>query len=206
MEHGWSDETERLLSEWSEKASCFRWLHARCEKKYRFRYYCFSIPVIILSTLSGTATIGMDSYVPETHKAGASAVIGGVNIFAGVLSTLQNFLKVAELMTDHRSSGVAWSKLGRNISIELSLAPERRAAASDFLAASRSEYDRLTEQSPMITDDVIALFKGRFADYQVSKPSICNGLDKCEIYRLRADSPVPDELREPEPEPEPEQP
>ena len=111
-------------------------------------------------------------------------------------------------MESHRSSGVAWSKLGRNISIELSLAPERRAAASDFLAASRSEYDRLTEQSPMITDDVIALFKGRFADYQVSKPSICNGLDKCEIYRLREDSPVPDELREPgpEPEPEPEQP
>ena len=33
MSHGWSDETERLLSEWSEKASCFRWLHARCEKK-----------------------------------------------------------------------------------------------------------------------------------------------------------------------------
>ena len=85
-------------------------------------------------------------------------------------------------------------------------ASERRAAASDFLAASRSEYDRLTEQSPMITDDVIAQFKVRFADYGVSKPSICNGLDKCEVYRLHADSPVPGELREPEPEPEPEQP
>jgi hypothetical protein len=130
----------------------------------------------------------------------AQASIGAVNLLAGVLGTLQSFLKVAELMESHRSSGVAWSKLGRNISIELSLSPERRAAASDFLAASRSEYDRLTEQSPMITDDVIVQFKARFADYAVSKPSICNGLDKCEIYRLRADSPVPDELREPEPE------
>ena len=60
----------------------------------------------------------------------------------------------------------------------------------------------------MITDDVIEQFKSRFADYNVSKPSICNGLDKCEVYRLHAGSPVPDELREPElePEPEPEQP
>ena len=111
-------------------------------------------------------------------------------------------IKVAELMESHRSSGVAWSKLGRNISIELSLAPERRAAASDFLASSRSEYDRLTEQSPMITDDVIAQFKSKFSDYAVAKPSICNGLDKCEVYRVHADSPVPDELREPAPEPE----
>ena len=206
MEHGWSDETEHLLSEWSEKARCFRWLHARWEKKYRTRYYLFSVPVIILSTTTGFLNVGLSEFVPDAKMPIAQASIGAVNLLAGVLGTLQSFLKVAELMESHRSSGVAWSKLGRNISIELSLAPERRAVASDFLAASRSEYDRLTEQSPMITDDVIAQFKVRFADYGVSKPSICNGLDKCEVYRLHADSPVPGELREPEPEPEPEQP
>ena len=54
----------------------------------------------------------------------------------------------------------------------------------------------------MITDDVIAQFKSKFSDYAVAKPSICNGLDKCEVYRVHADSPVPDELREPAPEPE----
>ena len=75
MSADWSDETELLLKEWSEKASCFRWLHSRCEKKYRFRYYCFSIPVIILSTLSGTANFGMDSFVPEDAKPIASPVL-----------------------------------------------------------------------------------------------------------------------------------
>ena len=54
----------------------------------------------------------------------------------------------------------------------------------------------------MITDDVIAQFKSKFSDYTVAKPSICNGLDKCDVYRVHADSPVPEELREPEPEPE----
>ena len=42
--HGWTPECEELLAEWSEKASCFRWLHARCEKRYRLRYYAFSVP------------------------------------------------------------------------------------------------------------------------------------------------------------------
>ena len=27
----WTDECESLLAEWSEKASCYRWLHGRCE-------------------------------------------------------------------------------------------------------------------------------------------------------------------------------
>jgi hypothetical protein len=57
-----------------------------------------------------------------------------------------------------------WSKLGRNISIELALDPSRRALASDFLKLCRAEYDRLIEQSPCIDDDIIRVFKGRFKD------------------------------------------
>ena len=31
----WTKEQEALLAEWAEKASCYRWLHGRAEKKYR---------------------------------------------------------------------------------------------------------------------------------------------------------------------------
>ena len=186
MNERWSEECEELLAEWSEKASCYRWLHGRCEKKYKKRYYAFSIPVIILSTLTGAANVGMDSFVPPENKPIASAIVGGVNIFAGILSTLQNFLKVAELMEAHRSSGVAWSKLGRNIAIELALDHSRRSIQNDFLKIARAEYDRLIESSPMIDDDVISHFQTKFKNYKVkiSVPSICNGFDKCDIYRI----------------------
>ena len=103
-------------------------------------------------------------------------------------------------MESHRASGSAWSKLGRNISIELALDPARRAPAQDFLAASRAEYDRLTEQSPSIDDAVIAQFRARFANYEVSKPAICNGLDKCSIFKVNPSSPVSPELAAHEPD------
>lgn len=183
----WTSECEILLAEWSEKATCYRWLHNTSEKKYRLRYYMFSIPVIILSTLTGAANVGLSSYVPESNQSTAQAIVGGINIFAGILSTLQNFLKVAELMESHRSAGVSWSKLGRNISIELAIDPERRQNCHDFLAICRAEYDRLIEQSPLITTDVINEFKKRFKEYKTSKPAITNGLDKCVIYK-RPDS------------------
>ena len=183
-ENIWTDECEELLAEWSEKASCYRWLHGRCEKSYRKWYYCFSIPVIILSTLTGAANVGMDSFVPSESKSLASAIVGGVNIFAGIISTLQNFLKVAELMEGHRIAGVSWGKLQRNIAIELALDPSRRVLQSDFLKISRAEYDRLIEAGPIIDDGIINQFNGKFKNYEVCKPSICNGLDKCTIYKL----------------------
>ena len=181
----WSEEVEILLKEWAEKASCWRWLYGRSEKKYRYKYYFFSIPVIILSTLTGTANFGMDSYVPEGSKQMATAIIGGLNLFAGLLSTLQNFLKVAENMESSRSCCVAWSKLQRSIQIELSLDPSRRQNCHDFLKICRAEYDRLTELSPVVDDDIIDTFKNRFKEYEVAKPSICNGLDEIKIYKKK---------------------
>ena len=188
----WTKAQEELLAEWSEKATCYRWLHSRSEKSYRFRNYSFTIPVIILSTLTGTANFAMDSFVPDTHKQIAMACVGGVNIFAGILSTLQNFLRYAELMESHRSCEVQWSKFGRNISVELALDPKRRKSANDFLKVSRAEYDRLIEQSPPIDDKIIKSFNTNFKKLTIKKPDICNGLDHCKIYQPPQEEKVAD--------------
>jgi hypothetical protein len=179
----WTKEQEALLAEWAEKASCYRWLHGRAEKKYRRSNYAFTIPVIIMSTLTGTANFAMDSFVPEENKQMAMACVGGVNILAGIISTLQNFLRFAELMESHRTSGVSWSKLNRDICVELSLDPPRRKPAGDFLNVCRAEYDRLIEQSPLIDDSILKMFHNKFHDTDINKPEMCNGLDKCEIYK-----------------------
>ena len=63
----WSHEQEILLAEWAEKAACFRWLHSKAEIKYESSHYRFSIPIIVLSTLSGTANFGIDSVAPTSQ-------------------------------------------------------------------------------------------------------------------------------------------
>lgn len=183
----WTKEQEELLAEWCEKAQCYRWLHGHAERKFKRGHFAFTIPIIIMSTLTGTANFGVNSYVPEEHISTAQVIIGGVNIFSGILSTLQNFLRYAENNEAHRSAGILWSKFGRNIKIELSLDRSRRKNASDFLKIYRSEYDRLIEQSPLIPEDTIKLFKKNFKkDYLEKKihvPDVCNGLEKCPIYK-----------------------
>jgi len=208
----WTEEQENLLASWSEKASGYRWLHMRSEKLYRKRNYSFTIPVIILSTLTGTANFAMDSFVPEQHKQIAMACVGGVNIFAGILSTLQNFLRYAELMEGHRVAEVSWSKFSREISVELALEPKMRKPAFDFLTVCRAEYDRLIEQSPTIDDSIIAQYNAKFMkkkkpkkldkttsdingsprsllsenisyEEEINHPHVCNGIHKCNIYK-----------------------
>ena len=179
----WTLEQEELLAEWAEKAACYRWLHNKSEKYYRVRNYAFTIPVIILSTLTGTANFAMDSFVPEEQKKMAMGMVGGVNIFAGILSTLQNFLRYAELMESHRSISVSWSKFARNISVELALDTKRRKHAGDFLKICRAEFDRLIEQAPSVDETIVKEFNKSFKDTDIIRPEICNGLHKCKIYK-----------------------
>ena len=58
----WSTEIELLLSEFGEIALCYSWLHSYSTRKYKAKYHRMSIPIIVLSTLTGTANFA-DSYV-----------------------------------------------------------------------------------------------------------------------------------------------
>ncbi len=180
----WSDEIEEMLSEWGEIALCYAWLHNYSERKYKKKYHHMSIPIIVLSTLTGTANFA-DSYVPNGFKQGFSAIVGGFNILCGILGTLMSFLKYAEIYEASRIASVAWSKFGRNIQIELALKDDKRKNCRDFLKVSRAEYDRLLESSPNVDQDIINIFNKKFEDKykHISKPIICNGLKEVKIYK-----------------------
>ena len=64
----WSDEIEELLSEWGEVSMCYSYLHNFSQRKYKKKYHHLQIPIIILSTLTGTANFATDGYVPENIK------------------------------------------------------------------------------------------------------------------------------------------
>ncbi len=177
------------MAEWADKAGCYRWLHDRCEKKYSMMNMWITIPVIILSTLTGTANFALDGFIPpedENMKKYAQAAIGGVSIFAGILTTLGNFLRFAQGSESHRVAGIAWGKFQRQIAVELAIAPKDRIDCMDFLKICRAELDRLIEQSPPVPDDVIAEFKKEFDDKPtVKKPEICDGMEHTTIFDNR---------------------
>lgn len=183
----WGNSEENLLANWADKASCYRWMHDKTEKKYSARNMAFTIPVIVLSTLTGTANFGMGSIVPESFQTYAQLGIGGASIIVGVISTLANFLQYAQGMESHRVAGISWGKLHRKISVELALPRGQREQCMDFLLVCRSELDRLIEQSPTIPEDIIREFEKTFPKIDLSKPEVCNHLEKTSIYIPKSD-------------------
>ena len=90
-------------------------------------------------------------------------LIGAVNIIAGILTTIQQFLKISELNEAHRVSSLSWDKFYRNIKVELAKSPTERTPVLQMLKTSKEEFDRLMEISPAISEKVAKEFTKTFS-------------------------------------------
>ena len=182
----WTIDHEDILIEWADKAMCFRWLHSRAHALYSKLNYNYTIPVIVISTLTGTANFAQDR-VPVAYQGYFVMIVGGFNILAGIITTIQQFLKITQLNEAHRVSGIAWDKFYRNIKIELARHPDERMHVNQILKMCKEEFDRLMETSPNIPDEIIKEFKNKFKDSleydDIIKPEICDKLISTETFR-----------------------
>lgn len=171
----WRKEHEDIFVEWCDKAMCYRWLHRKCHTYYTRYNAWFTIPVIVMSTITGTTNFATEYFSEDTRKY-VPLVIGSVNILTGIVGTVHQFLKVSEINEAHRVSYVSWDKFCRNIRLELCKKPCERLLVGDMLRYSKEEYDRLIETSPRIADSVIAEFNLTFEGESFAVPEVCDRL------------------------------
>ena len=167
----WTEEHEKILVEWADKAMCYRWLHARANSMYGSLNAWYTIPVIVISTLTGTANFAQER-VPIAYQNYYVMIVGGFNILAGIITTIQQFLKITQLNESHRVSSISWDKFYRNVKTEIAKHPQERMDVIQMVKMAKEEFDRLMETSPTIPDKIIAEFKVSFD--KNNKPSTKN--------------------------------
>lgn len=174
---------EEVIASEAEKALVLRWLHDQSEKRYAQLNTYIAIPVIVISTLAGTASIGQESLFGTGDI--APIVIGLMSLSVSVLNVVSNFFSWAKRAEGHRISSINYGKLHRWISIELSLPRTQRVPAKHFLKEIREQIDRLNETSPPIPQMVIDSFRTRLKGIKddVTLPEICNEIKAVEVYR-----------------------
>lgn len=169
----WTSKTEMILKQWAEKAACYRVMHNKAFEFFKIKNRWFTIPVIICSTLAGCANFSQGAVKGSDFENYFPIVIGSVNLFAGMLSTIHQTLKYPSLEESHRISSISFGKFSRNISLELGLPPQDRSASGvDYLRQARAEFDRLLEQSPHVPRHIIEEFDKLWGDVDVCKPDI----------------------------------
>ena len=171
MKRLWHAQQEDILKSWSEQASCYRWMHERAYQDYNKKNMRFAIPVIIISTITGTANFAQGSF-PEGVKTWAPLLIGTLNLAAGLVTTIGQFLRVSELLEGHRAASLAYAKLSRSIAVELSLpADERSMPGIDYIKQCRTDIDRLIEQSPPVPPEILKDFNVSILEKSTKNPS-----------------------------------
>ena len=185
FQNGWTEEQETLLAKWGDYAACYRWLHDRTEKQLSFANNRITIPVIILSTITGTASVGLNGLVgdsPTAQKYG-QITIGLVSLFTGILTTLGNYFRYAQNSEAHKVAAISWGKFNRLITVELAQKPDDRMDSLDFLSICRQDLDRLIEQSPQVPNNIIVSFEKEFeGEIELHKPDICNNIEHTTVY------------------------
>lgn len=185
----WNDSEVKLLKKWGETAASYRLLHNRAFRYYHTSSYWFAVPVIIFSTMTGTASFSQTLF-PISYQPYVPMVIGGVNIFIGILGTLARFFRVDELTESHRVASVSYGKFARNIATELSLPPlNRKYNGVDLVEMCRSELDRLIEQSPEIPMHILLEFKNNKDFANIEKPEVLH-IKPIEEYKISKEEKV----------------
>lgn len=185
----WNDSEVQLLKKWGETAASYRLLHDRAYRIYSWRSYMYAVPVIVFSTITGTASFSQTLF-PPAYQPYVPMVIGGVNICIGVLGTLARFFRVDELTEAHRVASVSYGKFSRNIATELSLPPQnRKYNGADLVEMCRTEMDRLIEQSPVIPMKILLDFKKNKDFANITKPEVLD-IKPIEEYKMSKEEKV----------------
>jgi hypothetical protein len=162
----WHDSIEHMLSELADESQIRSKLHMRQHLSYRRRNQCYTLPVVVLSVLSGSGNFISEGYSEYTKKYMIMG-IGMVSILVSIVSAINQLLKLAELSEGNRIASLQWGKFFSRLKWQLSLQRCDRDAAHDFMLSVYSEYDRLYETSPILLDKFLKTVKKKLKRREV---------------------------------------
>jgi len=192
----WSSALEELVAAEGEKCRGLAWINQKAETYYSHRANAIAIPVIILSTLAGTASVGSSSLFGNETQI-SSVVIGLVSIGVGVLNTISSYFSWARKAEAHRIAFLQYSKLFSTIRVEMSLPRIERQEPETILKQLRDGMERLAETTPSPPEAILKEFNNHFKDEDksISRPIETNGLQKITIYRTTSLPSALDEVK-----------
>jgi surface polysaccharide O-acyltransferase-like enzyme len=188
-ERPWHPSQEELLRKVADESKIRENLHRESLYFYsRWENY-LSLPVILLSAISGSLQFMSSS---QTDKATAQIIItstGTISVFVSILSAVNSFLKFAELKKTHESVCNAWLSLYSQISSQLALSRDLREPPDEFVASIMNQYNHLYEISPIIRRSFIERVKRKLIiqndehpDQAIECPPYLNGLTQTAIF------------------------
>lgn len=116
--------------------------------KHKQRFY--RIPMIVLGTLSGTASFGTNTFPPTTRQY-VSIIVGGISLLVAITQSIESYLKISERMSSHYIASQSFQKLSEDIYLELSQTSiDRTTSGIIFVRQCYERFEKIMEVAPYI--------------------------------------------------------
>ena len=148
----WDDDFEKICACMIDEAQINTFLHLKSHRSYSVWSTGFQLPIIILSAIVGSANFASSNF--GSYRDNLILIIGGISIVISIISSIAQYLKLAELKEGHRISSFHWEKFYNKLKIQLMLKRESRRRLPDFYDDILTEYQRLKEISPIFNKGI----------------------------------------------------
>jgi len=150
------DSTElELLARWFEICKNYSHLHHLSFDYYRKVNYLMMMPIMIITTLTGSFNLVLSFYPTLIY---IQIVLGVLGLIAGMISSMYNFLEIPQLQEQHNLFSARFEKYGRTIEMELVLYKNKSktyASLAEFIKIIKSEIDHLVDNGPFIPTHIL---------------------------------------------------
>ena len=154
MEHNeiWHESNEVFFKALGDEAQLQALCHMKSHEEFSKRSRGYQLPIIILSVMCGSGNFVSTSF-PENQDTIILGV-GVLSIITSIISSIAQYLKLAEKSEAFRIAYVSWEKFYNNIRFQLSKRKEEREDLKNYMSAVTNEYQRLQEISPLLPDKI----------------------------------------------------
>jgi len=178
----WDNASEDLLESLVDEAQIRHRLHKRMYERYSKRNTRWTLPVIILSVVSGSGNFISQSF-PTIEKEMIIS-IGGISVLVSIISSISQYLQLSALSEGNRIAMLSWGKFCSMIRFEIAVRKKDREKADDFLKTVINEFQRLQEISPNIPEKDIKSYRRELGllPEGFRTPTWFNGVQHIEAY------------------------
>ncbi|MFG1930875.1 SLATT domain-containing protein [Mycobacterium sp. NPDC048908] len=147
-ERQWTDDSDRLLRDWFQRARHSQHSHHEQGKIFKRRNYLLAVPVVVINTVLGTtAFASINSQAGTTQK----IWFGVLSMVAAVLAALQVYFKYAEKAEQHKHLGAQYGNVRRGIEQSIALVPSDRGDVKVVLDEFRQQFDALGTEGDVVS-------------------------------------------------------
>tara|TARA_B100000242_G_C43035774_1_gene482893 strand:- start:50 stop:1426 length:1377 start_codon:yes stop_codon:yes gene_type:complete len=176
----WDDDFEKICANLIDESQINTVLHQKSHRYYTKWSRRFQIPIIVLSAFAGSGNFVSSTF--EEYERHIIIGIGAISILTSILSSIAQYLQLAELKEGHRISSFHWENFFNELKVQLMLKRKSRKELPEFYNQLLIEYRRLKEISPIFKKKISKSIRTKSGYEYMNVPFYLNGFSPIVPY------------------------